>query len=319
MSQLSLLQKRSQQIHNFLDLKDTDTMSTVNRQWRKDIAGYRDRCTHQANNTSSLDEFLSYTPPIWLYQESFGKLVDLLAHGATTRCDVIFRLLKRTIMQSDQNNLPELQKLQSVVTFLKEPLNNWQAPWASSIEIKRLSTVIESLLTHPPDVNVRDECSNTPLHIATSYGYKAIVKVLLESGAEVNATDKYDRQALHCTAEGGHVEIINLLLKKRADVAAKDHIGRQALDWTAEGGHVDSIKLLLDRGAKIDAVDEDGDQALHYAARNRKIEVVNHLLENNADITAQNCDGHTPAMIARERDNEDLAQWLEQHARSLAQ
>ncbi|MGC9107845.1 MAG: ankyrin repeat domain-containing protein, partial [Infirmifilum sp.] len=54
-------------------------------------------------------------------------------------------------------------------------------------DLNRIRELVESRQC----VNVKDEYDNTPLHVASSYGYIDVVEFLVKNGAYVNAEDKY--------------------------------------------------------------------------------------------------------------------------------
>ena len=70
--------------------------------------------------------------------------------------------------------------------------------------------VVRLLLERGADVNAQDRHMKTPLHAATSDGYRwaaephvasaEVIALLLENGAEVNARDGEKRTPLHSTA-----------------------------------------------------------------------------------------------------------------------
>ncbi|XP_015765567.1 PREDICTED: uncharacterized protein LOC107344434 [Acropora digitifera] len=61
-------------------------------------------------------------------------------------------------------------------------------------------------------VDVKDQFSLTPLHLACWYGQESVVKLLLEHGADVNATDEFQFTPLHKAERHNHHSIVKLLL-----------------------------------------------------------------------------------------------------------
>ena len=69
------------------------------------------------------------------------------------------------------------------------------------------------------DVNAKDRCGWTPLHVAASRGHEAIVSLLIDNGAEIDVrTLAYKSTPLHLAAIKGHKAIVQLLI----DNGAKD-------------------------------------------------------------------------------------------------
>jgi len=75
--------------------------------------------------------------------------------------------------------------------------------------------VVEFLLEHGADPNIKNNDGSTPLHYAADNS--KVVEVLLEHGADLNIRDKYGATPLHDAAENGHPEVVELLLEHGAD------------------------------------------------------------------------------------------------------
>ena len=63
----------------------------------------------------------------------------------------------------------------------------------------------------------------------------------------------------------------------------------------------------------LDAVDEDNDTPLMRAVWNNSRDAVKMLLRAGADVRKKNCNGDTVFDIAREWDNKEMLEILEQH------
>lgn len=82
------------------------------------------------------------------------------------------------------------------------------------------------------DVNASDFEGNTPLLVASEYGYLDIVKKLLKAGAEVNKSNKKGRTPLMMACQYGSVEIVTRLLDENADPKILDTDGNTAIWWS---------------------------------------------------------------------------------------
>lgn len=62
----------------------------------------------------------------------------------------------------------------------------------------------------------------TPLHLSASLGHLSIIDYLVNHGANVNVKDKKHLTPLHLSAHNGHYRIIEYLINHGADVNSKD-------------------------------------------------------------------------------------------------
>src|SRR4029453_16577897 len=159
--------------------------------------------------------------------------------------------------------------------------------------------VVNALLSHNVDPNVRDNLGYTALAHAVETRYsdledaflnypgldpnvgglkgrpvllayvwrddKERTEKLLAHGANANVQDADGDTPLHGAAQNGTVEIINLLLDKGANPNAKNKLGGTPLMWAAVYGNDDAARLLLSRGADASLKDNDGITAVQWA------------------------------------------------------
>ena len=122
--------------------------------------------------------------------------------------------------------------------------------------------VIQAIVGHGGDVNVRSHCGKTPLHVASPAGQLDAARWLLQHGADVNALDDERRNPLHVLMQEGRLGTVapsHLTLsvdvpipKLRNYHGASDPESRQR-DQTAE-----VARLLLKYGVDVDANDQTG-------------------------------------------------------------
>jgi uncharacterized protein len=125
-----------------------------------------------------------------------------------------------------------------------------------------------------------------PLGLAAFFGGKDAVEILIERGANVNTASRNEMKVtpLHsAVADEGQRETAELLIRAGADVNA-----RQRHDWTP----------------------------LHGAAHAGSLALVRLMLDRGADPNIKNRDRKTALDIARERGHEQVAELLEERARS---
>ena len=142
------------------------------------------------------------------------------------------------------------------------------------------SDAVEKLLRKPLSPNIKNEYSETALHIAASFGSIKCLALLLEAGADKDAVAMANSTALHLAADNGHLEVVRLLLDAVADTdATDDFYGRTALHLAAMNGHLEIVRLLLGAGTDKDATDAFcGDSAWNLATKNGHQDVA-QLLE----------------------------------------
>ena len=77
-----------------------------------------------------------------------------------------------------------------------------------------------------------------------------IVELLLKHGADVNVKDNYGRTALIQAAVYGYTKIAEFLIKHGVNVNVKDNNGDTALIYAIRRGHTETANLLRRYGAK---------------------------------------------------------------------
>jgi ankyrin repeat protein len=126
---------------------------------------------------------------------------------------------------------------------------------------KQRQDVIELLLSHKIDVNLKDELGVAPIHCAAELDAPAILVLLLDSGAQIDAADRFGQTALHLAVITRHFENIKILLEHKANPNVQDQGGRTAFRF-AEGYSRSAndiselqrrvIQILLEHGARTD-------------------------------------------------------------------
>ncbi|XP_008208761.1 ankyrin-2 [Nasonia vitripennis] len=179
--------------------------------------------------------------------------------------------------------------------------------------------IIQILLSHKADVNVRAKCSKTILHSICSNvdlvneDTDKMVSLFLSEGAEVDAVDEYGLTPLHMATQNRDVKVINLLLQHKADVNYKQTIRQlTALHMATNGDYescdVATIKALISHGAELNARDTDGRTPLHYLglidpSNGDDPSLFRCLLEAECDVDARDKNGQTPLYLACSSNN----------------
>jgi ankyrin repeat protein len=118
--------------------------------------------------------------------------------------------------------------------------------------------------------------------------------------------------ALHFAAYFGATDAIGALLDAGASTAAvtKNFLANMPLHAAAAGGRVQACRLLLERGADVNARQHGGYSALHSPCFVNNREMAELFLAHGADPSAAADDGKTPADVASQQGNMELAALL---------
>ena len=183
--------------------------------------------------------------------------------------------------------------------------------------------VLDLLLRTGVDVNSRDRCGRTPLHMAaiaasTAYldaGVEKAVPKLVDAGADVNAQTvarspassscaHWGATPLHVAASQGSKgarEAAAVLIGAGADMEATDGDGRTPLQIAAAYGHLDYVELLVDRGASVHSPGADGVEPLLVALGGGWEDVAVALVEHGADANARDEHGDSAVAMAERK------------------
>ncbi len=143
------------------------------------------------------------------------------------------------------------------------------------------ASIVEALLAHGVDINVRPFDASTALHEAVRGGHETIALDLLARGADVTVKDQEGFTALHWAAWYGRTPLIAQLLAKGAPLEVTNYYGGTVLDtvvWAAANGRspapnaLDTIQQLIAAGADVTAVEPypSGHAAIDAVLRNHR-------------------------------------------------
>lgn len=152
--------------------------------------------------------------------------------------------------------------------------------------------IVELLLKHGLDLEIKSENEWTPLACAAREGKHDVASLLLEHGANISAQDSDGWTPLMRGALGGHLRLAEMLLKHGADISNQDFDGLNALMAAASQGHTELVEYLLKQGAELDHRDKDGVTAVLEATQSGRTDTVAVLLNHGADVTTPCCDGY---------------------------
>ena len=106
------------------------------------------------------------------------------------------------------------------------------------------------LRTNSAAVNLPDDSSRTPLHVAASRNCTNVIAVLLHAGAKLEAKDQAGETPLHVAAQEGCADAVTMLIQVGAQINARDKQGYTPLKRALAYEQPSVVKLLRDLGAK---------------------------------------------------------------------
>lgn len=150
------------------------------------------------------------------------------------------------------------------------------------------------------DVDSKDDCDRTPLHVASTYcrrdSHFCTIELLLKNGAKVDVQDMWGKTPLAYLVKKASVKTIKLLLDSKADVNLEDDEGETPLFPAVCREDMEIVRLLVDQGADVNQSTEDGKTPLHKACLRNNLEIIKYLLRSGAKIDALDYKGRTPLM-----------------------
>nr|ABP99025.1 putative ankryin repeat protein [Fremyella diplosiphon Fd33] len=157
--------------------------------------------------------------------------------------------------------------------------------------------IVELLLAHNADVNVKNPAGYTALMFAAESDRSQIVSLLLDSGADIGDAfwqdalrlrNSYEETVLMTMARRGQTDIVQRLVKMGAELNATNKIGDTALYLAADNGHTYTVKALIELGAEVNTANIGGWTPLMMAAARGDLETMTILLANGADFRPKN-------------------------------
>ena len=170
--------------------------------------------------------------------------------------------------------------------------------------------IAKLLLERGADVNLKDGDGSTALNDAVDRGHLSLVALLLAAKADPNTINKYGQSPLSNAVAAENAEISEALLQAKAKPELPGMVLTPMM-FAAFAGNGDLIRLLVRHGADVNfAMKDSGQSALTSAITAGKPDMVKLLIELKANVNQKAPDGDTPLKMARNGDQDDVAEML---------
>jgi len=139
--------------------------------------------------------------------------------------------------------------------------------------------IIKALLREKAEVNAQMNHGLSALHLATAN--ITIVEMLIEHGANVNMKSEFQGTPIYTAARSGHLDVVQYLIEKKADINVTTLYGGTPLMVAAEQGHFEIVKELQKANSKFPILKQrsDGQSALSLAELNGHTVITEFLCE----------------------------------------
>lgn len=186
--------------------------------------------------------------------------------------------------------------------------NKWGSTALWSAATAGRGDLVDFLLRHGAELEIRDSSGRTVLMFVTKLGFfDDMVVQLLAHWAEVNAQDLEGRTALMYAAHSAWRSVIDALIDGGAEINLQDLRGRTALMYAAgEAPKFSEIGMLgreastTPAGGNAPKWNADKKAARLAKAYNARAEAVRHLLARGANPELRDADGRTALEVALE-------------------
>ena len=182
-------------------------------------------------NVNVKNSYPAFTP------EDLGQFFSSSNHADPVR------LLHTEVRGSDAVNTHQVSSQQFI--------NNGYTPLALAEFASDHNKMIQLLVAHGADVNLRGITGTTPLFWSVLRDQKDDEKFLLDHGADPNLANAFGDTPLICAVQLGYLSLVAPLVDKGADVNAQNQGQMRALGFAMSNPNDDSIvDYLKKHGAK---------------------------------------------------------------------
>ncbi|ATD66755.1 hypothetical protein CNR27_04260 [Luteimonas chenhongjianii] len=192
---------------------------------------------------------------------------------------------------------------------------NGDPPLALAVRLGWLH-LIERLVCHGVDLDLRDSRGMTALHLAAALGREGALKVLIRHGASPVACAADGQTPLGVALSAGRRDLADWLDWRGWKLPGRA-LEPTDLPVAASSGDADAVRRLLDLGFPVDTADGQGCTALLRAAGGGHRAVVDLLLARGADPARPAQSGATPLSAAVSMRHADVVDRLLEAGASL--
>ncbi|GFN77456.1 ankyrin repeat and fyve domain-containing protein 1 [Plakobranchus ocellatus] len=165
----------------------------------------------------------------------------------------------------------------------------------------------------------------TPLHVALSKGYHAIVQIFLDIKAQLsksptaagarllpnfNVKDSQGQTVLGLALWNNMLDMADQLIKCGANINEKNADGMTLLHQAIEAQDSSSALFLMDHLADLESVSPDGQTVIQHAISRHLPQVVEALCERGVNKDSTDIEGNCPLWQALDSGQEDIAHTL---------
>ncbi|XP_046566247.1 death-associated protein kinase 1-like [Haliotis rubra] len=140
--------------------------------------------------------------------------------------------------------------------------------------------VCEYLLTLHPNVDVRDNSGNTPLHLAARLGCLDVCTLLLDKGANINTVNNFGNSPFLEATSHCKLDVIEYLNTRGADTRVRDRFGNGVLHVAVRSrSYAITRYVLVDMNLPLNVTNYDGQSVLKLATNLQLWDIVCLLLQ----------------------------------------
>ena len=164
------------------------------------------------------------------------------------------------------------------------------------------------LLDNAADPNLCDFMKNYPIHEACEWHRPEMVKMLIKAKADLNVQNDCNETPLIISINENDNESARILIESGADLNMKNYAGNTALHLVScsKTSKLDLLGHLIVYGAKIDVINAKKETPLHLAVKAGNFKAAELLLECGAKTQMKDENGKTAEEIAQDTRNHNI-------------